>query len=376
MGTNNELINNMIDDFFSQASMQKDAADSTNPQGEGSEELKEKKTGTEIEEINADNTLAAEKDRGAEMESDLKDGEIGAVKGNAQLATEPAAQVKESDEVVHPQDNPQSPKELNADEAPAMSGDNMKVTQVTTTHAAPSELSKVARADRLSTSLLQTIAQLGFEDEPIEKKAEEASMPDAAPVAEGEAISKIAGEEVDEDVLNNFLAYSAGFERGLQKKAEDVNDVVESGIVPDEEQAAALLDATAVQNPEAVLPEEAQPEAAMSPEDTAALEQLAGELDAAGIDPEELMEAQAQIDAIKAETGASDEEIIEVLQEEAGGMGGEAVEGEIAPGAEAAMPVPEAEMPAPTEEIPKMATTATTRKDGLMQALLQMHGAK
>lgn len=360
MGTNNDLVRSLVDDFFTQTGVQKTAADSTNPQGEGSEELKAKKTGTEIEEISADNTLAAEKDRGAEMEADLKDSEIGAVKGDTQLATEPGAQVKEEDELVHPQDNPQSPKELNADEAAKMEGDNVKVTQVTTTHAAPSEIAKVARADRLSEALLTTIAQNKFDDEVITKHAEH-----NAPEKSG--LEKLAGE-VDEDVLNSFLAYSAGFERGLQKKAEDINEVVESGVVPDEAQAAALLDTTAVQNPEAVLPEEAQPEADMAPADTAALDELAGQLDAQGISPEELMEAQAQIEAIKAETGASDEEIIQVLQEEAGSA-------EMAPeeGLEEAP-----EMAPAMDELPKEAAEKVpeSRKDALMAALLKVQSAK
>jgi len=355
MSNNKDLVGSLCDEFFSQIDLQKEAADSTNPQGAGSEKIKEKKTGHEVTEVDADNTLAAEKDRGAEMEADLKDSEIGAVKGNAQLATEDAAQNKEEDEVVHPQDNPNSPKELNADESVVMEGDNVNVTDVTTAHAAPSEIAKVARAERLAESILQTIALAQFEDEataqePIEKEASEED-----------------DLEVDEDVLNSFLAYSAGFERGLQKKAEDINDVVESGIVPDEDQAAALLDATAVQTPEAVLPEEAQPEAAIPEEDAAALEQLAAELDAAGITPEELMEAQAQVEAIKAETGASDEEIIQVLQEEAGGMGEEAPVGEA--------PVEE-EIP---EEMPKEASEkeeTPDRKSTLLTALQAIQSAK
>ncbi len=49
----------------------------------------------------------------------------------------------------------------------------------------------------------------------------------------------------------------------------------------------------------------------------AALDALAGELEAAGVTPEELMEAQAQVEQIKAETGATDEDIIAMLTEEA-----------------------------------------------------------
>jgi hypothetical protein len=319
-GTNNDLVGSLVNDFFTQAGVQKEAADQTNPQGAGSEKLKEKKTGHEIEEVSGDNTLAAEDDRGAEMEADLKDSEMGAVKGNAQLAADNGAQVKEEDEVKHPQDNPQSPQQLNADESVKMDGDNVNVTQVTTTHAAPSEIAKVARAERLSTALLTTISQLNFSDEAHENAEtfQKEATQRAATEGEPSVLRKFASE-ADEDVLNSFLAYSAGFERGLQKKAEDIGEVMEAGIAPDEGEAAALLDATAVQNPEAVLPPEAQPEADMSPEDMQALDELASELDAQGISPEQLMEAQAEIDAIKAETGATDEEIIQVLQEEASG---------------------------------------------------------
>jgi len=338
-----DLVTSLVDDFFDQANLQKTAADQTNPQGEGAEELKAKKTGTEIKEVSADNTLAAEKDRGAEMEADLKDSEMGATKGDAQLATDDGAQVKEEDEVTHPQDNPQSPKELNADESVKMEGDNVNVTDVTTAHAAPSEIAKVARAERLASTILQVIATNKFEQvEPIQKQASQ------APAA---GISKLAEEDIDPEVLESFLAFNAGFQRGLQKKAEDINEVVDAGMAPSEEEAAALLDAAAVQSPEAVLPEEAQPEAELSPDDTAALDDLAAQLDAAGVTPEELMEAQAAVEEIKAETGASDEEIVAMLQEEAA-MGEE----------------PMAEEEVPVEE-PPLEKTASDRKGALLEAL-------
>lgn len=311
---NNDLIQGLVNDFFSQANLQKRAADQTNPQGAGSEELKAKKTGHEVSEISADNTLSAETDRGKEMEADLKDSEMGALNGNAQLAADSGAQVSEDDEVEHPQDNPQSPKTLNADESVKMTGDNVNVTDVTTAHAAPSELAKVARLERLGHTLLSIVADDAFG---LQKQA---SAHRQAPVA-----------EYDVDALESFLAYNAGFERGLQKKAEDINEVVESGLAPSEEEAAALLDTAAVQDPEAVLPEEAMPEAQMSGDDMAALDELAGELEAAGIEPEELIEAQAQVEQIKAETGATDEEIVQMITEELAaeeGLGDEGLEEE------------------------------------------------
>lgn len=360
-----DLVSGLVDDFFAKANIQKSAADQTNPQGAGSEELKKKKTGTEIQEVSADNTLAAEKDRGAEMEADLKDSETGAVKGYAQLAADDGAQVSETDAVVHPQDNPQSPQQVDADESVKMEGDNVKVTDVTTSHAAPSEIAKVARANRLGQTLLAIVAEGKFEeDEPIQKeaaaapKAEEAPATDA-PVAE-DAIQKLASSDIDPEVAEMFLAYSAGFERGMQKKAEDINEVVESGLAPDEDQAAALLDTAAVQNPEAVLPEEAQPEAALSADDTAALDTLADQLDAAGVTPEELQEAQGAIEQIKAETGASDEEIIAMLEEEAAAS-------EAAP---AEAPIEEAPV-APIEEEP-MPKVASDRKSDLLAALQEI----
>jgi hypothetical protein len=361
--SNNDLVGSLVNDFFDNVGMQKQAADQTNPQGAGSEELKEKKTGTEIKEVSGDNTLAAEEDRGAEMEADLKDSEMGATKGDAQLAADDGAQVKEEDEVEHPQDNPQAPQQLNADESIKMEGDNVDVTDVTSAHAAPSEIAKVARAERLSSALLQQIAQrnLNFsegEQGNVSEIQKEASETTESPTEEETFIQKFASE-VDEDVLHNFLAYSAGFERGLQKKAEDIGEVMDAGLAPSEGEAAALLDATAVQNPEAVLPPEAQPEADMSEEDMAALDELASELDAQGITPEQLMEAQAEIDAIKAETGASDEDIIAVLQEEAAG----AVE---APVEEAP-----AEMPKEASENPE-----ADRRSTLLNLLTTLHGNK
>lgn len=311
MGSNNDLVGSLVNDFFSQANLQKEAADSTNP-GAGAatreKDLKEKDPDHTTKVIDGDATAAAETDRGAEMEADLKDTEMGAVKGKAQLAAESGAQVSEADAVVHPQDNPESPKQLNADESVKMEGDNVNVTDVTSAHAAPSEIAKVARAERLADSILGVMATAQFE------------LSEQAPV-EDDGIAKVASE-ADPDILESFLAFHAGFERGLQKKAEDINEVVESGLAPSEEEAAALLDAAAVQNPEAVLPEEVQPEADMSDEDMAALDALAGELEAAGVTPEELMEAQAQVEQIKQETGASDDEIIAMLSEEGAGAEG------------------------------------------------------
>jgi hypothetical protein len=302
MSSNNDLVESLVNDFFSQANLQKEAADSTNPGGGAAnreKDLKEKDPDHTTKTVDADATVSAETDRGAEMEADLKDSEMGAVKGNAQLAADDGAQVSEGDAYVHPQDNPHSPKQIDADESIKMEGDNVNVTDVTSAHAAPSEIAKVARAERLADSILNVVAQAQFER------------------TDSSGIEKVASE-ADPDILESFLAFHAGFERGLQKKAEDINEVVESGLAPDEEEAAALLDAAAVQNPEAVLPEEVQPEADMSDEDMAALDELAGELEAAGVTPEELMEAQAQVEQIKAETGATDEDIVQMLTEEVG----------------------------------------------------------
>lgn len=349
MGSNNDLVESLINDFFVKANLQKEAADSTNPDGGAADrekDLKEKDPAHTTETIDADATAAAETDRGAEMEADLKDSEMGAVKGDAQLAADSGAQVSEGDAYVHPQDNPNSPQQVDADESVKMEGDNVNVTDVTSAHAAPSEIAKVARAERLADTILSVVANAQFElSEP----------------AESEGIEKVASE-ADPDILESFLAFHAGFERGLQKKAEDINEVVESGLAPSEEEAAALLDAAAVQNPEAVLPEEAQPEADLSDEDMAALDALAGELEAAGVTPEELMEAQAQIEQIKAETGATDEDIVAMLAEE--GAGAEA-------------PVEEPVVEAPVEEAPmEKVASEEDRKDALRAALAGITSAK
>jgi hypothetical protein len=347
MGSNNDLLESLVNDFFSQANLQKEAADETNPDGGAAtreKELKKKDPDHTVKTVDGDATESAETDRGAEMNSDLKDSEMGAVKGDAQLAADSGAQVSEADEVVHPQDNPNSPKQVDADESVTMEGDNVSVTDVTSAHAAPSEIAKVARAERLADTILGVVASAQFEQE-------------VAPAAalEADGIEKVASE-ADPDILESFLAFHAGFERGLQKKAEDINEVVGSGLAPSEEEAAALLDAAAVQNPEAVLPEEAQPEADMSEEDMAALDALAGELEAAGVTPEELMEAQAQVEQIKAETGASDEDIIQMLTEEGG-----------APAEEA--PV--------EEEVPmEKVASEEDRKDALRAALAGITSAK
>ena len=188
---------------------------------------------------------------------------------------------------------------------------------------------KYARAERLGSAILEQIVALSGvqkEAEYIEKTAEEQHM------------EKLAAEAFDD--------FTRGYARGVEKKVEDVCELLESGICKTAEEAEAILDQVP---PEAKLPEEAIPgeeadaQAAISqmpPEQAQVLDQLAQQMAGAGVTPEDIEAAAQQMEELT-EAGVSPEEIIQATQELAQEGGAEGGEGESQAPGESAGPSPE-----------------------------------
>ena len=107
----------------------------------------------------------------------------------------------------------------------------------------------------------------------------------------------------------HYADYLASYAAGMQKKAEDVQTVMDAKGV-DEPTAEATLNDIAANNPELVIPADEEGEAPaeeggdLSGDDEALLEELANELEAAGVTPDELAAAVAELSE---EKGAPEE---------------------------------------------------------------------
>ena len=178
---------------------------------------------------------------------------------------------------------------------------------------------KFARAERLGNAILTQISALAG----VQKQAEQAMQKSA----EEQMIEKLAAE-----AYNDFVA---GYARGLQKKAEDMNELIEAGVCKTAAEAEALLDSVP---PEAKLPEESMPAegaaggqaeqavAGMDPEQAKMLEELAEQMAQAGVKPEDIEEAAKQMEQLT-QAGVSPEEIIKATQELAAEQGAAAPAG-------------------------------------------------
>lgn len=287
---NQDLIAGLVDEFYSQIRMEKTAADATNPDGSGDKDKKSPQGHTSEEIANAQ---SGQNSRGAEMTADVEARTD--MPGEAQTAQN-AAPTAAGDGYTHPQDG-ENPNELDADEPPKQeAADKFKQEENNMIMTTPSEVAKVARAERLAPKILRYIAAMQSDDG-VQKQAAE-----QAPQTSG--ISKEAAEQLmnaDPAAVEAFLEFNAGFQRGIEKKAQDMAEVVESGVAPSDDEAAALLDAVAMEDPEAVLPEEAQPEAMVDEESAAIIEELADAMVAEGVTPEDLAEAAAVVGDLQAE---------------------------------------------------------------------------
>jgi len=112
----------------------------------------------------------------------------------------------------------------------------------------------------------------------------------------------------------HYMDYVQSFAAGMQKKAENIQAVADAQGVPPEE-AEAILDEIAAEDPSLVIPEEGgeMGEGELSPEDAALLEELASELEAAGVTPDELATAIAEM---AEEEGAAVPEEAPVVEED------------------------------------------------------------
>lgn len=178
----------------------------------------------------------------------------------------------------------------------------------TITSKTATDVQKFARAEMLGNAILSQIAQLNQANAGIAKAAAEQN-------------------EIEQAAQESYKDFQAGWYRGFQKKAEDINEILASGLVKTAEEAEALLDQVP---PEAKLPEEAMPEAApaeggdvppevaeaassLPPEHLEQLDALADQMAEAGVEPEDVAQAAKMMDELTSQ-GVSPEEIVQAVQ--------------------------------------------------------------
>ena len=275
--TNNDLVAGLIETFHTNIALRK-TAQSLPPPGQTAVDL-------------GKDAAAAMNDRGAEQTADIEKTQP----GDPVLAATPEAEGVNDTPLADP---PGEIKKLDADEAAPEGAGNPTVTENVTNAAPPSDLAKAARAERLGARILQFIGNMQGADKSV-------------------GIEKTAAEQIaqaDPAVIQAFLEFNAGFQRGMEKKAQDMAEVVESGVAPSPEDASALLDAVATEDPEAVLPEEAQPEAAVTPEQEQMITELADAMVAEGVGVEDLVEAAQTVQELQ-DAGVEPEQIVEAANE-------------------------------------------------------------
>lgn len=178
----------------------------------------------------------------------------------------------------------------------------------TITSKTATDVQKFARAERLGNAILSQIAQLR----------------ETQGIAKAAAIEKTAEEKAAEESYNDF---KKGWLRGYEKKAEDIGEILKSGLVKTAEEAEAMLDKVPA---EAKLPEEEMPaeapaeggdvppevaEAAASlpPEHLEQLNALADQMAEAGVEPEDVAQAAKMMDELTSQ-GVAPEEIVQAVQ--------------------------------------------------------------
>ena len=321
MAKNHELIASMLDSFYEKVAFEKKANETL-----ASVEKKDEKTSEKP-------TMGA---AGNEMNAELKTPN----QTGGTAADSAAAQTKPSDSVVS--ESKEGPHAMAADEAVKPAENKIKVENE----------HKEARAERLGNAILKHVSEL-------RKQADEAAK--AAPAVQN-PLEKLASEnpELKGKIDESYVNFSEGWLRGFEKKAEDINSMLASGIVKTAAEAEAILEKIAAEDPAAVMPEEAMPampeaapaeaapapEAAgadaaadLAPEEMQALEQLAQEMAAQGVKPEDVVQAAEAIEKLT-QAGVAPEEIVQAATE----LQGEGAQGgapEAAPAEVAAAPSPE-----------------------------------
>jgi hypothetical protein len=299
MAKNHELIASMLDSFYEKVAFEKKANETL-----ASVEKKDEKTSSKP-------SMGA---AGNEMNSELSTpNQTGGTE-----ATSAEAQTKPADTVVS--ESSEGPHAMASDEA-VKEGENK--IKVESEH-------KEARAERLGNAILRHVGDL-------RKQATQAAP---APVQKVQhPLEKLASENpaLKNKIDESYVNFSEGWLRGFEKKAEDINSMVASGVVKTAAEAEAILEKIAAEDPAAVMPEEAMaampaegapaeagaeagaedPAAAvanLAPEEQQALEQLAAEMAAQGVKPEDVVAAAQAIEELQA-AGVAPEEIVQAASE-------------------------------------------------------------
>jgi len=231
---------------------------------------------------------AAQGQAGSEKASD-EAAAIGGVEADTKAAT-----VKAGDSTTAA--DTQGPNALSADQK-VDEGDNMIKS---------TEIQKEARAAHLGNRVLGRIAAL-------QKQAVE-----AAPAQD--PLQKVAAEnpELAQQMTNAYHEFALGFLRGHEKKAEDIGELLQSGLLKTAQEAEEVLDDVAAEDPTAVAPEEAYVEAPAEDgapvDEAAALDEIATVMAEQGITPDDVMAAAEEIEQLKA-AGFTDEDIIQASAE-------------------------------------------------------------
>ena len=223
-------------------------------------------------------------------------------------------------------------KEPTDDQGPKTLDASQVVTDNVTVETTPE---KIARAGRLGDAILRTVAEL-------QKAAaqEDSAVAPAAPVVEPTLIEKIAAEDpmMADSIAQAYQEFTTGWLAGYNQRNQDKAEMLESGIFKTAEDADAVLDMVAAEDPGAIAPPGLEVPAApasapddtpaeipadanaapdsgdLDPETEAQLNELADQMSAAGVSPEDIVQAAAQLEELT-NAGVSPEEIIQAAGE-------------------------------------------------------------
>ena len=221
---------------------------------------------------------------GKEMQQDA-DASINGIPADSAKAT------NNDGDGAEPTDN-QGPKSLEADQP------------VTENITVENTAEKIARAERLGNAILSTVAGM-------RKSA-----------GQYDYLEKLASQHpgMVDPMTEAYHAFSQGWQDALAQREADRNDIIMSGLAKSAEEADAILDQAALQDPEAILPAGVQSDEGddvdvsdMDPETVAAVHQLAQQMEAQGVTPEDLDQAAQTLDELQS-AGVEPEEIVAAAQ--------------------------------------------------------------
>ena len=204
-------------------------------------------------------------------------------------------------------ENNDSSKQPYDDQGPKTLDASQKVTEVKLVNTPE----KIARAERLGNDILRIIGEM-------RKTAAEQQQAES----DQAILAKLAAQN---QAFNNMVSqashdFAVGYLEGQAQRAQDRAELLASGLVKTAEEADAVLDQVAQEDPAGIAPPEiaaAAPPVDAEGGDEDAAEQLAAQLDAAGIAPEELADAAEKFQELT-EAGVDPEEIADAAAELAG----------------------------------------------------------